>query len=356
MKKSFMLLLMLVSINAAIAQKSNTTPVISRYYYFTGAIDKYPVTFHLYRINNSFSGYYYYNSTEETIDILGTLDKSGLLKLKHTDNDFKVDEVFSGNFKDSSFSGTWLHKGKLLPFRVALKKDNKGLAFDYIYVHGEKKLPKEEYGRNELAYEATAVWPVTASQHPATHLIKELIAGEFDEKSSAQEIGKTMIIEKNEVLNPVQKEDEPKTYDLDKAVRIVYLNEKLLTIASFVYIDGGGAHPNHYTNYKCVDLVNNRNLTITDVLDTVTCKGTLQALLEKKFCTAFNVKKDEKISDYLFSDTIPVGTNFELTSKGIAFHYNPYEIGAYALGDVHLYIPYKELGSCMKPEFKQLVE
>ena len=144
MKKSFVLLLLIGSFNSVLAQKSKTTPVITRYYYFTGSIDKYPVTFHLYRNNERFTGRYCYNSTEEAIELYGELDKNGFLKLSASDREDSQSEVFSGNFKDSTYSGTWSHKGKMLPFRISKKPDYSGLTFDYIVTSGSKNLPKGE--------------------------------------------------------------------------------------------------------------------------------------------------------------------------------------------------------------------
>jgi len=355
MRHIYILIIILGSVSTTPAQTSKPAPVITRYYCFTGNIDKYPVTFHLYRVNDKFSGSYYYNSSEEAIDISGKLDKDRFLKLSSPDAEGNTTEVLSGNFKDSSFSGTWAHKDKLLAFRVSTKSNNSGLAFDYIYTHGEKKLPKEASGRTELNYEAAAVWPVAGSQHPATNLIKQLITAEFDKKSSGEEIGKVMIKQKNEILNQVKKEDEGITYELYKEVQIKYLSEKLLTLSGTTYVDGGGAHPNYYIFFQCVDLVHNRKLTITDVLDTLTYRTTLQTLLEKKFRTDRHLGKEDKLSDHLFSNIIPVGQNIALTSKGIGFLYNPYEVGSYTEGAVYLYIPYKELDSCLKPEFKELM-
>src|SRR5687768_17846417 len=110
MRHIFILVLILGSINAANAQTNKPAPVITRYYYFTGTIDKYPVTFHLYRINNEFSGSYYYNSAEEAISVSGQLGKDRFLKLTHSNGEGNEMEVFSGNFKDSTFSGTWSNK------------------------------------------------------------------------------------------------------------------------------------------------------------------------------------------------------------------------------------------------------
>jgi hypothetical protein len=110
-------LLILVMCDHATAQKTPT--VVTRYTWTTGKIDNYPVTFHLYRINNEFTGFYYYNNTEQAITVSGKMDAQRFLKLNHASV-----EVFEGTFRDSVFSGTWSSKGKLLPFRVAQKKDD----------------------------------------------------------------------------------------------------------------------------------------------------------------------------------------------------------------------------------------
>jgi hypothetical protein len=357
MRYLFTLLFIIGSLQATIAQTTNKpAPVITRYYYFTGTIDKYPVTFHLYRINDKFSGVYYYNSTEEAIDVYGEMDKNHFLKLINTDNEGAEQEVLSGNFKDSSFSGTWSLKGKILAFRVALKPDNSGLNFDYIYTEGSKKLPKkEENYRSELEYDAAVVWPTASSTHSATNLIKEEIFKEFGDKTRQGEIGKVMLKEKNEILNGDKNKDGIETYALSRKIQVAYRNDKLLTLSAFTYFDGGGAHGNYGTSYINIDLVHNRVLEITDVIDTLACRDLLSSLLEKKFRTTHHVKKEENLSEYLFNDEIKFNENFSLTSKGIRFNYNPYEIAAYAFGEISLYIPFKELSSCLKPEFRRLI-
>jgi hypothetical protein len=355
MKRSFILLLLLGSVNAALAQNSKSASVITRYYYFTGTIDKYPVTFNLYRYNQKFSGSYYYNSTEEVIELYGELDKNGFLKIAASDWEDNQTEVFSGNFKDSAYSGTWSHKGKILPFRISKKTDNSGLTFDYIATSGSKKLPKgEEFDRTELTYDAKSIWPAATSKHSSIDLVKEIIYKAFEAGSSKEPIGKVMISEKNQILNQGKGEDGI-AYALERAVRVSYRSAQWLTLSAFTYADNGGVHGNHGTSYTNIDLVNNKVLGVTDVLDTVACRSRLLTLLEKKLRTAYDIKKEVKISDAMLVDTIPITNNISLTSKGIAFNYNPYEIGAYAMGEIRLYIPFKELTGCLKPEFKELI-
>lgn len=353
MRHLYFLLFIPGTVTCALAQTSKPATAITRFYNFTGAIDKYPVTFYLYRINDRFSGSYYYNSSEEPIAVDGKLDNGNFLKLTCSDNEGNESEVLSGNFKDSTYSGTWSSKGKLLPFRIAQKKDNNGLVFDYISTYGEKKLPKPEYGRTELAYSASTIWPAATATHTATALIREVIFNMFGVKPGPEEIGKVLLRLKNQQLNPVKNEEEGKTYDQSRTVHIEYLSDKLLTLSNFTYFDGGGAHGMYGTAYTCIDLTHNRQLTIANVLDTLACRSSLQTILEKKFRAAFKVKKEEKLSDYLLTDLISFNNNFSLTSKGIAFNYVPYEIGSYAMGEIRLFIPYKELTGCLQPEFRQ---
>ena len=171
MKKVFISLLFFVSLYTAHAQKSSTTPVITRYMLFTGSIDKYPVTFHLYQINNEFSGCYYYNSTEEPIDLSGKMDKDHhYLKLNHKSGENDVLETIEGTFSDSTFSGTWSSKGKMLPFRITRKKDTSSLAFDYIWTKGLKK-----YRRN-------------MRMTPTNYHMKPLLYGQLPHRNSLQRI------------------------------------------------------------------------------------------------------------------------------------------------------------------------
>ena len=356
MKKVFISLLISVSLYTVHAQKNSTTPVVARYMLFTGTIDKYPVTFHLYQINNEFSGCYYYNSTEEPIDIAGTMDKDHFLKITHDSGEGDVMETLEGSFKDSSFSGTWSSKGKLLPFRITRKKDTSSLAFDYIWAKGSKKIPQQhEYDPNEYSYEAAVIWPTAASQQPAANLIREIIRSKFDNNSSREDIGKIMIRQKNDVLNAVKK-DDVQTCELNTTVRLEYRNARLLTLCTSKYVYNiGAAHGYNSNSYSCIDLINNRKLDITDVLDTLAGRRLLQTLMQQKFRKLYNVEASEKISAYLFSDSIPLSNNFLLTTKGIGFNYNPYAIGPYAMGIIFIYIPFEEINAYLKPEFKQLI-
>ena len=158
------------------------------------------------------------------------------------------------------------------------------------------------------------------------------------------------------MLNAVKKEDNTQTCEFNATVHIEYRNARLLTLCASKYAYNiGAAHGYNSNSYSCIDLINNRKLDITDVLDTLAGRQLLQTLMQQKFRKSYNVGSNENISAYLFSDTIPLSDNFLLTSKGIGFNYNPYAIGPYAMGIIFIYIPFKEINTYLKPEFKQLI-
>jgi Deacetylase PdaC/Protein of unknown function (DUF3298) len=359
--KRITVLLLLICCYTGFSQKPATTPAITRYRVMNGVIDKYPVTFHLYRNNNEISGHYYYDNTCLPISLSGILGKDKFLKLTHSADNENDNESLDGVFTDSVYSGTWTYKGKMLNFRVAQKKDNGGLQFDYICASGEKKIPKkpEEYGPDELSWEAATVWPTAGSHGAAADTVRQFIRGIFFEKNSTEEIGKILLRRKNEFLGQKNSSHEEITdYSTSDDIQVEFNNQRLLSLSHANYSFSGGAHGNYGTSYTCFDLVNAHKLELYDVLDTLAGRAVIEKILEKKFRATYTsmIDKDQPLNEVLSVERIPVNDNFLLTAKGIAFNYVPYEIAAYALGGIFLYIPFKEIDPLLKPEFKKLLQ
>lgn len=349
MKHIFTLLLIACSINIALAQKSKPAPVITRFYYLTGAIDKYPVTLIIHRKGDDFFGSYYYNTTEEPINLFGVLQKDGTLSLTCNDRETgDMSEQFAGKFKDSSFSGTWTHKGKVLPFRVTKPRNTDGLSFDFVITKGSKPLKLGQgYGRDEITYDAAAVCPTASSTHPAAQLIREKIFEAFGYSATNSTIGEAMLADKKAVLN---QGSETEKYGVSVDISIVYWSKQLLTLSIYKWEDNGGAHGNYTIKYINIDLVNNSEAgAVFNGCDK------RDAVVDRKLREYFNVSKDTKISDFLLVDTLPPANNCIITTKGITYSYDPYEIAPYAAGQIKLYIPYKELEGCLNEEFKKLI-
>lgn len=116
----------------------------------------------------------------------------------------------------------------------------------------------------------------------------------------------------------------------------------------------GGAHDNYGFNERVFDLKNNKKVELKDI--TSMPKNKLEALLLKNINKINSGTTDEngKVnnSEMLLVDVIPASNNFYFDDKNLYFHYSPYEITAFAAGDIIIPISWQELNGTLNPEFK----
>lgn len=354
MKHFILITLLLCGISG---HSQNAAAPITRFYWFTGKIDKYPVTLILHRVNDDFTGCYYYESSGIPMEVGGRFNNKGFLELSHSSPDDMDYETMEGPFTDSSYSATWRSNGKKLYLEVAQPKDPSFLTFDYVWTHGTQKIKNKENLPShieELSFDAKTVWPRAISSHPSKQLIQQVIREFLGEKNSNEEPGKIMLRMKSKFLNPAS-EDDLIELESSEAINVEFADNRLICLAQNWSNYTGGAHGLYGTNYENIDLQNNRRLKLSDIIDTIAAKKTLEKLLEKEFLKKFPLEKDEKISDVLLAEKITATENFALNGKGIAFNYDPYEIAAYVYGQINLFIPYKQIQPFLNPRFKKLM-
>jgi hypothetical protein len=129
----------------------------------------------------------------------------------------------------------------------------------------------------------------------------------------------------------------------------VFFNDAhLLSMGFYEYEYAGGAHGMYQTRVMTFDLINQRVLGLQDVFK----KGfepELMALLERIARKRAGLDEDESFEQYYFTPDIPVTENFYLTPKGIVFSYPPYEIAAYAAGQIEFFIPFADISEWLQP-------
>lgn len=117
----------------------------------------------------------------------------------------------------------------------------------------------------------------------------------------------------------------------------------------------GGAHDNYGYNERVFDLKNNKKLELKDI--TSMPKNKLEELLKKNINKINSGTTDEngKVnnSEMLLEDRIPVNDNFYFDDKNLYFHYSPYEITAFAAGDIIIPISWTELKKTVNQSFKE---
>ncbi|MBW7674004.1 RsiV family protein [Chryseobacterium chendengshani] len=117
----------------------------------------------------------------------------------------------------------------------------------------------------------------------------------------------------------------------------------------------GGAHGNYGFSERIFDLKTNKKLQLKDI--TTMPKARLEQLLFKNINTIPSGTTDSqgavKNSDMLLLEVIPANENFYFDDKNLYFHYSPYEIAAFAAGDITIPVSWDELKGTLTSEFKE---
>lgn len=117
----------------------------------------------------------------------------------------------------------------------------------------------------------------------------------------------------------------------------------------------GGAHDNYGFSERVFDLKNNRKVELKDI--TSLPKAKLESILMKNInkINSGTTDSEGKVnnSEMLLVETIPATENFYFDEKNLYFHYSPYEIAAFAAGDITIPVSWEELKGTINPEFKK---
>ncbi|AZB07975.1 DUF3298 domain-containing protein [Chryseobacterium sp. G0162] len=169
--------------------------------------------------------------------------------------------------------------------------------------------------------------------------------------------------EKNNYFNSVKKDSKDWASDITYA-QDWYSSSHMNLVSNtngYVHIQytgsgyEGGAHDNYGFSERVFDLKNNKKLELKDI--TSTPKSKLEAMLMKNIDNINSGTMDGdgsvKNSEMLLVEKIPASDNFYFDDKNLYFHYSPYEIAAFAAGDITIPISWEELKGTLNAEFKE---
>jgi len=118
----------------------------------------------------------------------------------------------------------------------------------------------------------------------------------------------------------------------------------------------GGAHANPWTTYLNLDLKSGRQLILDDLF-VGDYESELLMVAESQFKEATNLNQDSSLAETSFefsSGDFMLPQNFSIGKRGISFHYNPYDLGPFALGAISFEIPYDNLTSMLNKDLLKL--
>ncbi|MDX2072439.1 MAG: DUF3298 domain-containing protein [Haliscomenobacter sp.] len=328
------------------------------YLHFTGTIGTESIRMNLlqdldYDDNPWFNGYYHHEGAQEPIGIYSSMDSTGQGLLILTES-LVADEPFgrfTGKLEKGVYSGDYTAAdGKKSPFKLILgfpegtqefaamrlekteaadksRKDSPKGHFSYEFF-----IPKENWLKDAFLQEM--VGDSLAQVYKTPQKAFEAEQQQFFKDYHEEIAGLLEDREDNLYMN----------YDNDKTMEVLFNQDNLLSIAVMDYSYAGGAHGNYGSACSSFDVAKKKKISLEDVFKPGYEAALTQALTEaakKKF-------KTKDLSEVLFVDKVEPNGNFFLTGKGICFNYVPYEIGAYAAGELKIFVPFGELKSVMR--------
>lgn len=172
-----------------------------------------------------------------------------------------------------------------------------------------------------------------------------------------------LVNHKNEYFKSTEKESKEWLSDITYAQNW-YTNSHMKLVSNdndYMHIEyvwssyEGGAHDNFGFSERVFDLKNNKKLELRDV--TSMPKAKLESLLMKNLnkenSGTTDSNGDVQNSEMLLVEVIPATNNFYFDQKNLYFHYSPYEIAAFAAGDIVIPVSWDELKGTLNAEFKE---
>ena len=163
----------------------------------------------------------------------------------------------------------------------------------------------------------------------------------------------------NEIKELNKDSEEPMPYSYEIAIRIEEQTDKYVTLSINTYSYTGGAHGSSMA--YSVNFAKTYKDQVAYTIDTRMTKS-MQPLLRKGVIEYFK-EQGETVSDaelgnmlFIEDNTIPLPASSPvLTTKGLRFEYQQYEIGPYAIGMITFTIPYKDVKGFMTHEATELI-
>ncbi|GAB2770052.1 hypothetical protein GCM10027275_10810 [Rhabdobacter roseus] len=144
--------------------------------------------------------------------------------------------------------------------------------------------------------------------------------------------------------------DAPGCWAVEMKGDTVATTPKLIVYSLDQYSFTGGAHPNSFLGYYLFDAQTGQHREWqTYVSDTVALYQKAEAAFRKLEEIPADANLEEQgyfLRDHVFF----LPANVAFTREGVLFHYNPYEIAAYARGPISFTVPYAELEGVVKRE------
>jgi hypothetical protein len=304
----------------------------------------------LVRDGERLTGAYFYPRVGKNIDLKGSIDKSGALEMRESDETGKETGVFKGKWTANAMGlaeieGKWSRPdgSKETGFQVSQQPIEFAAAVRVV-----PKVIKE--ANKQARYSLDAEYPEIQgdarfdkfNREVRALVTKDVAAFKTAETSDEDEAG------------DLPAETQTSTLDIGYDVR--FATDDLISVEfNQGQYSRGAAHGNSITVVLNYDVKNGRRLALADLFNPRSNYLNVISDYSIKDLRAQNKKDQDSMldEDMMKSGTAPSADNYQawaITRKGLWITFDPYQVAAYAAGPQHVLIPYSALKPIIKPD------
>lgn len=325
--------------------------------YFKGSIGSaLGLQMKLLREAEKLTGTYFYQKVGTKIDVRGTIDNDGNVVLEEFDSAGKQTGVFKGTWTTDAIglirlAGNWSKPNS--DKKTAFSLHEEPIEFTGAVEIVAKRIKEDN---KKLKYGIEAEYPqLTGSITPNVEKFNQNARALVLKKVS--DFRKEMAPKESEGPAEATAEPTPETMgsDLGIGYTVALANDELISIEFSVgSYYSGAAHPNSYTEVLNFDLKNGKVIRLGELFN----PGAkyLQAI---STYSVEDLKKQSKEKNAMLDDDWikrgagPKAENYKswtISRKGLAINFDSYQVGPYAAGPQHVFIPYSALKDLIKTD------
>jgi hypothetical protein len=139
---------------------------------------------------------------------------------------------------------------------------------------------------------------------------------------------------------------------LDRTVKVVHQTPRVLSLEATESSYLGGAHPNSRVTYASFDPATGRRIALAELF-LPDFEERLRQVAEERFREVREIPPGADLAAEGFEfegGRFALNDNFAILEDGLVFYYNPYEIGAYALGPTAVKLTREDLAGLVLPD------
>lgn len=145
-------------------------------------------------------------------------------------------------------------------------------------------------------------------------------------------------------------------YDISTSAAISEVNTKYVTYQVENYSYTGGAHPNTVSSPFTYDLAAGQVLTFDNTF-LPGYESKLLEIIKNTLAAQLGVSGPNKLAEAgIFTDQMFLSHDIFVNNGQLVFHYNPYDIAPYALGEINVSIPPYQLRDMLTTEVQNLLD